>query len=222
MCGKTLEAGAVAGISRVRNPVALANRILEKSPHVMLAGSRAEDFARQQGLRFEDPSFFYSEYRHQQWQSARGSGMALLDHTEDRKFGTVGAVAMDVQGNLAAATSTGGLTNKQWGRMGDTSLIGCGTYANNQSCAVSCTGYGEYFIRAVVAHDISCLMQYAGLSLQQACDKVVKEKLVQMGGEGGVIAVDTAGNIELCFNSEGMYRASISSQKPEGTIAIYK
>lgn len=221
MDGSNLEAGAVSGINAVRNPVVLARHIMSSSPHVHLSGAGAEHFAREQGLTFAQASYFYSDFRYQQWQKARGSEVALLDHSEDRKFGTVGAVALDVRGNLAAATSTGGLTNKKWGRLGDTSLIGSGTYANNQSCAVSCTGYGEFFIRAVVAHDISCLMTYAGLSLPEACRKVVKEKLVQLGGEGGVIAIDAKGNIELCFNSEGMYRGWISAEQPEGKVAIY-
>jgi L-asparaginase / beta-aspartyl-peptidase len=222
MCGSTLNAGAAAGIHNVRNPITLARRIMDHSPHVMLAGPGAETFARQQGIAFEGDAYFYSEYRYQQWQKARGSDRALLDHSEEKKFGTVGAVALDRHGNLAAATSTGGLTNKRWGRMGDTSLIGAGTYANNRSCAVSCTGYGEFFIRAVVAHDIACLMEYAGLSLQQACQRVVKEKLAELGGEGGVVAVDAAGEVELCFNSEGMYRGWISSEEPQGSVAIYK
>ncbi len=221
MCGESLQAGAVAGISGIRNPVQLAGRVLQDDDWVFLAGEGAEAYARAHNLPFENPDYFYSEYRFQQWQSLKNTQHVSLDHRDERKFGTVGAVAMDLQGNLAAATSTGGLTNKKWGRMGDSPVIGSGTYANNKTCAVSCTGYGEYFLRAVVAYDVSCLMEYKGLSLQEACRLVVKDKLVKMGGEGGLIALDGKGNIELCFNSEGMYRGQISAERPEGKVAIY-
>lgn len=221
MCGQTLSAGAVAGVSLVRNPIALANQVRQHSPHVLLSGAGAEAFAREQGLPFEDPTYFFQEFRYQQWLQARQSDEILLDHNGERKFGTVGAVALDQDGNLAAATSTGGMTNKKYNRIGDSPLIGAGTYANNKTCAVSCTGHGEYFIRAVVAYDVSCLMEYKGLSLQQACHLVTEEKLVKLGGEGGLIAIDASGNIALPFNSEGMYRAARKNGQ-QALIAIYR
>ena len=219
MNGKTLEAGAVSGISNVRNPVMLARTIMEKSEHVLLTGAGAEQFAKLQGLAFEDDNYFYSEQRYNQWQEALKENIVQLDHTE-KKFGTVGAVALDKEGNLAAATSTGGMTNKKFGRMGDSPIIGAGTYANNKTCAISCTGHGELFMRAVVAHDVSCLMEYKGLSLQEACDLVVQDKLVKIGGEGGLVAVDAAGNVALPFNSAGMYRGYRNAEKT--VVAIYK
>lgn len=221
MCGKTLSAGAVAGVSQVRNPVVLADHVRRYTPHVLLAGTGAEEFAREQGLAFEEPIYFYHAFRFQQWLQAQQDNVVQLDHTPDRKFGTVGAVALDMGGNLAAATSTGGMTNKKYNRIGDSPLIGAGTYANNQTCAVSCTGHGEYFMRAVVAYDVSCLMEYRGWTLRQACDYVVQDKLVKQGGEGGLIAIDTQGNIELPFNSEGMYRAA-QRNHDEKYVAIYR
>ncbi len=205
MCGKTLTAGSVAGIDSVKNPVALARAIMEKSEHVLLAGHQAVDFAKKCGLQLEDKAYFDTEFRKNQWQEALAEDRIQLDHS-DKKFGTVGAVAMDLHGNLAASTSTGGMTNKRWGRVGDSPLIGCGNYANNNTCAVSCTGHGEYFIRAVVAYDLSCLIEYKGMTLPEAAHFLVNDKLVKFGGEGGLIAVDTSGNIALPFNSEGMYR----------------
>lgn len=211
MDGNTLEAGAVSGISNVQNPIHLARIIKEKSGHVFLSGKEAEAFARQMNLSFQPDEYFYTEERYKQWQEVKDSDTYQLDHTtehgEGKKFGTVGAVALDLNGNLAAATSTGGMTNKRFGRVGDTPVIGAGTYANNKTCAISCTGHGEYFLRAVVAYDISCLMEYKGMSLKEAANFVVKDKLVKFGGEGGLIAIDTKGNIELPFNSDGMYRA---------------
>jgi beta-aspartyl-peptidase (threonine type) len=211
MDGKTLEAGAVSGISQVKNPIKLARIIKDKSGHVYLSGAEAEIFARQMNLELADDEYFFEPTRYKQWQEVKDSDTYQLDHTvtqgEGKKFGTVGAVALDKHGNLAAATSTGGMTNKRFGRVGDTPIIGAGTYANNNTCAISCTGHGEYFIRAVVAYDISCLMEYKDLSLKQACDVVVHDKLVKLGGEGGLVAIDARGNIELPFNSEGMYRA---------------
>lgn len=223
MRGDNLDAGAVAGVAGVKNPVLLAKAIMEKSDHVLLAGKGAEIFACEQGLVFEPEAYFRDEFRWNQLQDALREGRVQLDHTapEDRKFGTVGAVARDKNGNLAAATSTGGMTNKKFNRIGDSPVIGAGTYANNTTCAVSCTGHGEFFIRAVVAYDISCLMEYKGLSLQQACETVVMDKLVKIGGEGGLIAIDTNGNIELPFNSEGMYRGCVTEGE-EKTIAIYR
>jgi beta-aspartyl-peptidase (threonine type) len=188
---------------------------------VFLCGLDAEVFAKQMNIPFQPTEYFYEEGRYKQWQEVKDSDGYQLDHTvnsgEGKKFGTVGAVALDKYGNLAAATSTGGMTNKRFGRIGDTPMIGAGTYANNKTCAISCTGHGEYFIRAVVAYDISCLMEYKGMSLKQACDFVVKDKLVKFGGEGGLVAIDPIGNIELPFNSEGMYRAW---KKGDGKIEV--
>lgn len=219
MNGADRSAGAVAGISSVKNPIALARQIMEKSGHVFLAGQQAEQFATLHNLKLEDAAYFHDEFRYQQWMDVKDSDGYQLDHTKDKKFGTVGAVALDVNGHLAAATSTGGMTNKKWGRIGDSPVIGAGTYANHH-VAVSCTGHGEFFIRAVVAYDIACLMEYKGLSLHEACDIVVQDKLVKMGGEGGLIAVDQYGNIALPFNSEGMYRGVATPDMQE--ILIYK
>lgn len=220
MRGDNLEAGAAAGITGVKNPILLARAIMEKSEHVMMSGPGAETFAKEQGMIFEPEEYFYDEFRHNQWLQAKADDVVQLDHSE-KKFGTVGAVALDSAGNLAAATSTGGMTNKRWGRIGDSPVIGSGTYANNRTCAISCTGHGEFFLRAVVAYDISCLMEYKGVSLEEACRIVVQDKLVKMGGEGGLIAVDSQGNLSLPFNSEGMYRGwQTSESQPE--IRIYR
>ncbi len=223
MDGQTLEAGAVSMVRGVRNPVSLARLVMERSGHVFLAGAGAETFARAQGCTFESEDYFYDEFRYQQWLSVRGTEHTQLDHSvkKDEKFGTVGAVALDQHGNIAAATSTGGMTNKKFGRVGDSPMIGAGNYANNSTCAVSCTGSGEFFIRAVVAYDVSCLMEYKGLSLADACQEVVHKRLLDIGGDGGLIAVDPQGNICLSFNTEGMYRGAKSS---DGTdfVAIYQ
>ncbi|MCX2739328.1 isoaspartyl peptidase/L-asparaginase family protein [Pontibacter anaerobius] len=223
MCGKTLEAGAIAGVRSIKNPIKLAAAIMQHSDHVMLSGYGAEEFALAYGLEFAPEKYFFDKYRYEQWSEVRDSDIFMLDHTEqrDEKFGTVGAVAVDKAGNVAAATSTGGMTNKRYNRVGDTPIIGSGTYANNRTCAISCTGHGEYFMRAVVAYDVSCLMEYKGYTLQQACDEVVLKKLVQFGGEGGLIAVTATGEIALPFNSEGMYRASKRGQD-ETFVGIYK
>lgn len=224
MKGENLEAGAVAGVQLIKNPILLAKEIMENSDHVLLSGKGAEEFAKQQKLIFETEEYFFDEYRFQQLREAIHEGKIVLDHTsstENKKFGTVGAVAKDIHGNLAAGTSTGGMTNKKFNRIGDSPIIGSGTYANNTTCAISCTGHGEYFIRAVVAYDISCLMEYKGLSLQAACDVVVMDKLVKLGGEGGLIAVDAKGSICLPFNSEGMYRGWTENGSDK-KIAIYK
>jgi beta-aspartyl-peptidase (threonine type) len=220
MNGKTLEAGAVCGISHVKNPVLVAQEVMLHSGHVMLGGKGAEEFARARGMAVEDDAYFFTQQRYDQWQQALKEDKVQLDHT-DKKFGTVGAVALDKEGNLAAATSTGGLTNKKFGRIGDSPVIGAGTYANNHTCAISCTGVGELFIRSVVAYDISCLMDYKGLSLKEACDLVVLDKLVKIEGEGGLIAIDKEGNIEMTFNSEGMYRACKDSNG-RNEMLIYK
>lgn len=220
MEGKDRRAGAVAGIAGVKNPVSLARLIMDKSEHVMLMGEGARIFASSQGMTFEPEEYFYTQQRYDQWQEARLEGTVQLDHTE-KKFGTVGAVALDAAGNLAAATSTGGMTNKKWGRVGDSPIIGAGTYANNATCAISCTGHGEPFMRSVVGHDISCLMEYKGLSLAAACDVLIHDKLIKMEGEGGLIAIDAQGTIVMPFNSEGMYRASKKSSG-ETVVLIYK
>lgn len=227
MNGKDLMAGAIAGVQGVKNPISLARAVMEQSEHVLLTGNGAMDFAKKVNAQFENEDYFFVQLRYDQLQQAKQSNSMILDHTEDKiengekKFGTVGCVALDLQGNLAAGTSTGGMTNKKFGRVGDSSIIGAGTYANNHTCAISCTGHGELFIRSVVAYDISCLMEYKNLSLKEACDIVVMDKLVKIGGEGGLIALDAKGNIVLPFNSEGMYRAS-KKQNEDIFIGIYK
>ena len=224
MNGKDLFAGAVAAVRSIKNPVLLAHAVMTHSPHVMMIGEGALEFARLHGIPEETDEYFYSGYRHEQWKQLQGSTETALDHgltVKDKKFGTVGAVALDQQGNIAAATSTGGMTNKQWGRVGDTPLIGAGTYANNKTCAISCTGHGEPFIRAVTAYDVSCLMEYRGLSLEEAMQEVVHDKLIKIQGEGGMIGVDAKGNAAMVFNSEGMYRGLKGSDGRE-EIFIYK
>jgi beta-aspartyl-peptidase (threonine type) len=224
MDGKTLMAGAAAAVRNVRNPVELAYKIMTNSQHVMLNGKGAYEFALQQGLAIEPDEYFFSQFRYEQWQQMQGTNISALDHNvqvKDKKFGTVGAVALDKQGNIAAATSTGGMTNKQFGRIGDSPIIGAGTYANNKTCAISCTGHGEPFIRSVTAYDVSCLMEYKGLSLQKAMHTVVHEKLPLINGEGGMIGVDAAGNAAMVFNSEGMYRGSMNAYGKK-EILIYK
>jgi beta-aspartyl-peptidase (threonine type) len=223
MRGDNLMAGAVAGIKNIKNPIQLSRKVMENSEHVMLCGEGAAAFAKKMGFEFTPNEYFYTEQRYEQWKKAVLEDKVALDHnikTDEKKFGTVGAVALDMQGNLAAGTSTGGMTNKKYGRVGDSPIIGAGTYANNQQCAISCTGHGEFFIKAVVAYDVFCLMEYKGLTLEEACNIVVKEKLVKIGGEGGLIAVDKLGNISLCFNSDGMYRASVGSHQ-DLMVAIY-
>jgi L-asparaginase / beta-aspartyl-peptidase len=230
MDGKDLAAGAVAGVRNIKNPIALAREVMLHSGHVFLSGNGAGEFALNQKLEFAPDDYFFNKERYDQWIAIRDSDFYQLDHKDDNlkgtvvnsdyKFGTVGAVACDAQGNIAAGTSTGGMTNKRFGRIGDSPVIGSGTYANNHTCAISCTGHGEYFLRAVVAYDVSCLMEYKGLSLKAACDTVVKEKLARMGGEGGLIAVDATGAHQFCFNSAGMYRGVRNSDGYE-EIAFY-
>lgn len=222
MDGKTLEAGAVAGVKGVKNPISLSRLVMEKSGHVLLASKGAEDFAKIMGVEFCDADYFYDEFRYQQLQSVKGTDTFQLDHAKDeRKFGTVGAVALDQDGNLAAATSTGGMTNKRFGRVGDSPIIGAGTYANNDFCAVSCTGSGEFFIRSVVAYDVCAQMKYGGLSLDSACKNTIHHNLAAIGGDGGLIAIDHQGNICMDFNTEGMYRACKNSEGLE-INAIYE
>jgi len=229
MDGKDRSAGAVAGVRNVRNPVELAVEVMRNSNHVFLSGKGANDFAIKQGIKLEPDEYFFSQFRYDQWKQLRDSDNYSLDHTHqrveelmrDKKFGTVGAVACDVNGNIAAATSTGGMTNKKYGRIGDSPLIGCGTYAHNLTCAISCTGHGEPFIRAVAAYDVSCLMEYKGLSLADAMHIVVNEKLPAIEGEGGMIGVDAKGQVSMLFNSAGMYRGARSSSGLD-VVAIYR
>ncbi len=229
MDGIDLSAGAVAGVRNVRNPIELATEVMRNSNHVFLSGKGANDFAIKQGVKLEPDEFFFSQFRYDQWKAIRDSDNYSLDHTNhqleelmrDKKFGTVGAVACDTHGNLAGATSTGGMTNKKYGRIGDSPMIGAGTYANNKTCAISCTGHGEMFIRSVAAYDVSCLMEYKNLSLQEAMDIVVNEKLLKMNGEGGMIGVDAQGNAAMVFNSAGMYRG-LKNSKGINEVSIYK
>ena len=223
MNGENLKAGAVSLITGIKNPVSLARDIMDKSYHVFLAGEGAMQFAKSSGYTIESPDYFYDEVRYKQWQGIKDSDNFQLDHSvkKDGKFGTVGAVACDQKGNIAAATSTGGMTNKKWGRVGDSPMIGAGTYANNNTCAVSCTGSGEYFIRGVVAYDVSCLMEHKGMSVEEASNEVINNRILKIQGDGGLIAIDTKGNIAMPFNTEGMYRACKTSSGKE-VIAIYK
>ncbi|MGD1841175.1 MAG: isoaspartyl peptidase/L-asparaginase family protein [Thermonemataceae bacterium] len=222
MEGKTLQVGAVAGVTTVKNPISLARKVMENSPHVLLAREGAEQFAKEQGLTLVAPSYFHTEQRMKSLKKVKESekdkkgkdgktGFYDAD-IQDTKFGTVGCVALDKQGNLAAGTSTGGMTNKKWGRIGDSPIIGAGTYANNKTCAISSTGWGEYFIRGVVAYDISALMEYKGLSLKAATEEVIQKKLTQLGGTGGIVAIDKEGNVSMEFNTAGMYRASMDKE----------
>jgi L-asparaginase / beta-aspartyl-peptidase len=233
MDGSNRNAGAVAGITTVKNPITAALAVMDNSPHVFMVGKGAEQFAEEQGLEIVDPEYFRDETRYQQLQKIKDTEKQMLDHSailqmeqedpyfKDRKFGTVGAVAVDRNGNIAAATTTGGMTNKRYGRVGDVPIIGAGTYADNATCAVSATGHGEYFIRTVVGHEIASQMRYANKSLKDAADDVVNKQLVEMNGEGGVIAIDKDGNISMPFNSAGMYRGYIRA-KGEGKTFIYK
>jgi len=208
MDGATLRAGAIAGVHRVKNPILLARAVMEKSPHVMLTGDGAEAFAKTVGIELVDPSYFRTEERWQQLQDALKGEAGKQASTLDRAvhYGTVGAVALDTQGRLAAATSTGGITNKRWGRVGDSPIIGAGTYANAH-CAVSATGWGEYYIRATAAHDICARVEYAGKPIAAAAGEVVMNVIPKLGGDGGVIALDAQGNFAMPFNTDGMYRA---------------
>lgn len=233
MDGRTLDVGAVAGVCHIRNPILAARKVMENSPHVLFIGAGAEAFAAEQGLEQVAPDFFSTPERWEQLQRALSSQQMVLDHDgaaqshsddpldPDRKFGTVGAVALDLQGNLAAATSTGGMTNKQVGRVGDSPLVGAGCYANNETVAVSCTGTGEVFIRTLAAYDVSAQMEYGGRTLQQATANVIHDKVQELEGSGGLIAVDRHGNVVLPFNSEGMYRG-FAYVGGEVEVAIYR
>ncbi|MEO7445271.1 MAG: isoaspartyl peptidase/L-asparaginase [Ferruginibacter sp.] len=229
MDGSNLEAGSVAGVRNVRNPIELATEVMKNSNHVFLSGKGANDFAIKQGIKLEPDEYFFSKFRYDQWKEMRDSDNYSLDHThlgleelmKEKKFGTVGATACDGNGNIAAATSTGGMTNKKYGRIGDSPIIGAGTYANNKTCAISCTGHGEPFIKAVAAYDVSCLMEYKNMSLEEAMNVVVFDKLIRMEGEGGMIGVDAKGNTAMVFNSAGMYRA-MQHSNGQKRIGIYK
>ncbi len=225
MDGKTLNAGASAGTTTVKNPIDLARAVMEKSPHVLLSGKGAEQFAKEQGLEIVEPSYFSTEdnlnrVRKIKERQAKKTASIIVKYP-DSKFGTVGCVALDKNGNISAGTSTGGMTNKKWNRIGDSPIIGAGTYANNKTCGVSSTGHGEFFIRGAVAYDISALMDYKGLSLEEASKEVIQKKLPELGGTGGIIALDKNGNISMEYNTPGMYRANMND-KGELYIGIYK
>lgn len=240
MDGKTHASGAVAFVKNVKNPIRLARMVMEKSEHLLLAGDGANEFARQMNIEIEPDEYFFTDLRHRQLLQAREENAVQLDHAakieigklkaenedsilkskSNKPIGTVGAAACDFLGNLAAATSTGGMTNKKFGRIGDTPIVGAGTYADNQTCAVSCTGHGEFFMQTVAAYDVAARMKYRNLSLMESAKEVI-ENLRKIGGEGGLIAVDAKGNVALPFNSEGMYRAFITSDG-EPIIEIYK
>lgn len=220
MDGGTKKAGAVAGVRHVKNPISLARLVMEKSPHVMLTGDGAEAFAKENGMKLVPAKYFYTERRWKELQKAKEMEKRSQDSAGD-KHGTVGCVALDDQGNLAAGTSTGGLTNKRFGRVGDSPIIGAGTYADNGSCAVSATGTGEYFIRSVAAYDVSALMRYSHMTVSDAAGKVVMETITGMGGDGGLIALDREGNFAMPFNTPGMYRGYVDDEgKP--VIHLYK
>ena len=220
MHGENLDAGAVAGISTVKSPIALARAVMEDSPHVMLSGAGAEAFAHEQGFEVTPPEYFATDRRREALDAYKVNEQAGLKPEADHKFGTVGVVVLDAAGNLVAGTSTGGMTGKRWGRIGDSPVIGAGTYADNRSCAVSATGHGEYFIRHTVARGICARMEYGGATLETAANSVVMDELVAAGGEGGIVAVDPTGEVTLIFNTAGMYRASINASG-EKTVGIY-
>lgn len=232
MDGKSLKAGAIAGVTVIRNPISAARAVMEKSEHVMMAGKGAEDFAKQAGLTLVDPSYFYTEERWKGLQQAlkQDSMKTVLDHDKkaqrlgtlnpDFKFGTVGAVALDKAGNLAAGTSTGGMTNKRFNRIGDAPIIGAGTYANNATAGISGTGWGEFYIRTVLAHDLSAMMEYQKLSVQEASKRVIA-KMGKLGGDGGLIALDKNGQVAMEFNTAGMYRGTVT-EDGKITVDIYK
>ena len=224
MYGKDQNAGAIGGVTNIRNPINAARAVMEKSEHVMLSGKGAEEFAASMGLEIVDPSYFKTEHRLEALQKAKASEMkvgfeeAIME--SDYRFGTVGAVALDKEGNICAGTSTGGMTNKRFNRIGDAPIIGAGTFADNASCGVSATGHGEFFIRYTVARDIAALIEYKGLSLKEAGDYIINQKLVEKGGSGGVVALDSYGNITMPFNTEGMYRGYITPE--ERVVKIYE
>ena len=228
MNGATLDAGAISGVRTIKHPISAAIKVMANSPHVMLSGEGADQFASEQGLQIVESEYFYTKRRinslrrvkEAEQKEAQNSSLeeAFL---KNQRYGTVGCVALDSEGNLSAGTSTGGMTNKKWNRIGDAPIIGAGTYANNKTCAISATGWGEFFIRSVVAHDISALMEYKGLSIREASRIVIHEKVAKLGGDGGIVGIDNQGNIAMEMNTPGMYRAHIDN---EGnlTVKIYK
>ena len=228
MDGNTLNSGAVAGVKHIKNPINAARLVMDSTRHVLLSGKGAEDFAKQFNVIFVENSYFHTTKRFQQLQKARKKNKVQLKHTsmntelliDDHKYGTVGAVALDKNGNIAAATSTGGLTNKKYGRIGDSPIVGAGTYANNKTCGISCTGTGEYFIRTLAAHEASNLMQYQNMSIQESLENVIKQ-IGDLGGDGGMIGLDKNGNIAWHFNTEGMYRAYKKSDG-ESVLKFYE
>lgn len=231
MDGKTLNAGAVAGVKDIKSPIEAARKVMTNSDHVMLSGAGASQFAKEQGLEIVDPSYFYTENRFKSLQRIKDKEKTELDHDDKKaafydadiknsKYGTVGCVALDKDGNITAGTSTGGMTNKRWGRIGDSPIIGSGTYANNNTCGVSSTGWGEYFIRTQVAYDISAQMEYQQKTLKEATKDVIQNKLTKLGGTGGVVALDKNGNMSFEFNTAGMYRASMND-KGDLVVKIY-
>lgn len=224
MDGKTKNAGAVSGVQHIKNPINLALKVMNESDHVMLSATGAEEFAKLHGLEFVENSYFITERRRKALESskAREQGVSSNEfYLSNEKYGTVGCAALDKDGNLAAGTSTGGMTNKKYGRIGDSPIIGAGTYANNKTCAISATGHGEYFIRGVVAHDISAMMEYQGISLEKAAQRVIQNKLTELGGTGGIIGIDKKGNVVMEFNTPGMFRAA-KNMKGETEIKMYK
>ena len=227
MNGATLDAGAIAGVQTIKHPISAAIAVMEDSPHVMLSGKGAEAFAASQGLELVSPEYFYTERRINALKRVKEKEQQTAftpqewEDFKNQKFGTVGCVALDQAGNLAAGTSTGGMTNKKWNRIGDAPIIGAGTYANNASCAISATGWGEFFIRSVVAHDIAALMEYKNLSIQEAARIVIHEKVAKLGGDGGIVGIDKQGNIAMEMNTAGMYRAHMDAQG-NLTVKIYK
>ena len=226
MDGATLDAGAIAGVQTIKNPISAAIAVMEDSPHVMLSGKGAESFAEGQGLALVAPEYFYTERRQQALERVKARENQTALNSEEAAYlraqrrGTVGCVALDQSGNLAAGTSTGGMTNKKWNRIGDAPIIGAGTYANNASCAISATGWGEYFIRSVVAHDIAALMEYKGLTIQEAAKIVIHDKVGKLGGDGGIVGIDNKGQIAMEMNTAGMYRAHMDG-KGNLTVKIY-
>ena len=228
MNGATLNAGAISGVKTIKNPISAAIKVMSNSPHVMLSGEGADQFASEQGLEIVEPKYFFTEQRINSLKRVKeaeqkDTKISSLDKAflRNNRFGTVGCVALDLEGNLAAGTSTGGMTNKKWNRIGDAPIIGAGTYANNNTCAISATGWGEFFIRSVVAHDISALMEYKGLSIQEASRIVIHEKVATLGGDGGIVGIDKQGNVAMEMNTPGMYRAHIDNVG-NLTVKIYK
>ena len=221
MNGADLDAGAVAGVTTIKSPISTARQVMENSPHVMLSREGAEEFAKEMGEEIVDPSYFFTQDRFETLEKVKAKEAEKIEPGPKEKYGTAGIACLDQHGNLAAGTSTGGMTNKRWGRIGDSPIVGAGTYANINSCAVSATGHREFFIRATVAHEISVLMQYEGMSAQEAAEELVLNRLVKMKALGGVIVMDKYGNHSMVFNTPGMYRGFINSDEEQG-IFMYQ